>query len=144
MKHFTTTCVFYKGGGAYDFVEKIFLLCISNCLSKFKIVKEMKNASFSKVSFVLALLLGLATAWSAITPTELPTSSEVGGCFKCVGCVNSFCPLGCSGPGIGIGCMMTDGYMGRGSCKWGGTAGSSCDGPYPRCSVRFCLGCTSD
>ena len=52
----------------------------------------MKTSNVSRLSFVLALLLGLVTAWCVATPTEITGNFYKGaGCCDCAGASNDEC-----------------------------------------------------
>jgi len=63
----------------------------------------MKSFNVSKLSFILALAIGLAVAWSAVAPGELDGEHSIGGVSGCSECYGTgFCsgnPNFCQGAG---------------------------------------------
>jgi len=106
----------------------------------------MKVLSVSRLCLLGALVLGLMTAWSIATPTQLSKGDEIGGCFVCINCGADPCndwpgAENCTGTYV-ITCFGAYMIYPEVDCDWG--TATPCGGPPEECDFTLCDDCPDD
>ena len=95
----------------------------------------MKTLTLSKLTFVLALILGLAAAWAVATPVSTDGIYAIrGGAGCCTGTDPDECPGSCSGQLV----FCTWGPEGKPRCVYGTAHPCSGDGCDVYHDARYC------